>query len=414
MPVFMPLIRNLTGNTTLNVHYGEEAPADTSKLWVKRSTEAIGASVGVAEPAVRAVTETLEATAYAACWISAVPVGTKVYLCGGRQQYGQATTIMVFDTETKTYETTGVTLPTATCLMGSAAVGTKVYLFGGWKDQYHALSTVVIFDTETYTLETVSFLYTIRASCCAAFGTKIYVLGGGLGTNATPNNYCFIFDTETNQTTLLGRLLPVEIANAAHAVVGSKVYIFGGITPYSGSSSTHRHDSIQVFDTETNSAVVLDTVLPFASEGMVARAEGTKVYLYGGDQNAKPYYSDAIMVFDTETSSFETLESTLPFPAYGFGISVVGNDVYLFGGYSYVNGVSKYYNTILRLRSFAGLDADTAYLHASATENVFLLISGDYPVTLGVNAVYVGNIDDEAELQEAYLYDETTSEWKPI
>ena len=414
MPVIMPLIKNLTGNTTLNVHYGPEAPADTSKLWVKRSTEAVGTSVGVEEPAVRAVTETLEATTHTACWITAVPVGTKVYLFGGKSSYTMFSAISVFDTETKTSETTGVTLPTATYLMGAAAVGTKVYLFGGFKETYKALSTVVIFDTETYTYETVSFPYTIRGSSCAAFGTKIYVLGGGLGTNATPNNYCFIFDTETNQATLLGRLLPVEIANAAHAVVGSKVYIFGGITPYSGSSSTHRHDSIQVFDTETDSAVLLDTVLPFASEGMVARAEGTKVYLYGGDKAAQPYYSDAIMVFDTETNSFETLESTLPFAGYAFGIGAVGDEVYLFGGYSYVNYNGKHYNTILRLRSFAGLDADTAYLHASATDNVFPLISGDYPVTLGVNAVYVGNIDDEAELQEVYLYDETTSEWKSI
>jgi len=406
MPVCMPLIRNLTGNTTLNVHYGTEAPADTSKLWVKRSTEAIGASIGVAGLAAVATIETLKAQlATGIATAASATVGTKIYILGGYGWNAALNTIQVFDTETETIETLGTTLPVAISGAAGAAVGTKVYVFGGYGGGDYQ-KAIQVFDTETGTLETHgTTIGTARSSmACAAVGANIYLFGGlPAGGNATSGIH--VFDTVAGTYKSVGKSLPDRLQSACAAAVGTKIYVFGG---QKGSYPPDTTDEIHVFDTAENTVKTSNTKLPTPTFGLAAVAVGATVYLFGGYDSSYAYLN-TIHSLNAETETIEALDVTLPEAVANLSVGAVGINIYAFGG-----AASSKYRTIKHMKVFTRLDQDTAYLHASATENVFPLISGDYPVTLGVKAVYVGDADDAAEQQEAYLYDETTSEWKSI
>ena len=123
------------GGAALNIAYGDTAPTDTSKLWIKASEPAnlkFTPSFSGAETMNSGIA-TLPKTA---TYIASSAVGTKIYLFGGNGDSGYLSTINVFDTTTNTITTLSTTLPKAATGIASAAVGTKIYLFGGNGDSY--------------------------------------------------------------------------------------------------------------------------------------------------------------------------------------------------------------------------------------------------------------------------------------
>jgi hypothetical protein len=150
------------GGAELNIAYGDTAPEDTSKLWVKGS---VPEDMQIIPPALLGANEAATvATDFTIATLgavlpkgvtapAAVAVGKKIYVFGGL--YGSTAssslnTINVFDTETKTITTLSTVLPTGTYSIGTAAVGKKIYLFGG--KQVTNLKTINVFDTETFTV----------------------------------------------------------------------------------------------------------------------------------------------------------------------------------------------------------------------------------------------------------------------
>ena len=188
------------GGGELNIHYGDTAPEDTSKLWIK-SEEPSNISFPVVwkpEQIVERVTNTGVMLPTVTNAIAAAAIDTKIYLFGGRDTNGRLNTIQLFDTTNNTIQTLSTTLPTATSAIAAAAVGTKIYLFGGdgtngW------LNTIQLFDTTNNTIQTLST--TLPTAVCtagiAAVGTKIYLFGGGNYGGAYPNSkviYQFTID----------------------------------------------------------------------------------------------------------------------------------------------------------------------------------------------------------------------------
>ena len=108
------------------------------------------------------------------------PVGTKIYLFGGRDTDGVVLdTINVFDTEKNTISTLSTRLPTPAYMVAAGAIGTKVYLFGGTKGTSN-LDTINVFDTETNTINTLSTKLptAVNSLAPAAIGFNVYLLGG--------------------------------------------------------------------------------------------------------------------------------------------------------------------------------------------------------------------------------------------
>ena len=124
------------GGGELNIHYGNTAPEDTSKLWIK-SEKPSNISFPVVwkpEQIVEGITDTGTTLPTAANSMGSAAVGTKIYLFGGSGENGRINTIQVFDTTNNTIQTLSTTLPTAASGIRTVAVGTKIYLFGGYNN----------------------------------------------------------------------------------------------------------------------------------------------------------------------------------------------------------------------------------------------------------------------------------------
>ena len=168
-------ISQISSGASLNIAYGNTAPSDTSKLWIK-GNEPEEMTI-TTQQLLSTLSTKLPTAAYG---IGTAAVGTKIYLFGGNRSSGTLNTIQVFDTTNNTISTLSTTLPTAAYGIGTAAVGTKIYLFGGYDSSNGRLNTIQVFDTTNNTISTLPTTLPTAAYGIgtAAVGTKIYLFGG--------------------------------------------------------------------------------------------------------------------------------------------------------------------------------------------------------------------------------------------
>ena len=376
------------GGSDFNIAFGDTAPADTSKLWIKTSEpEEVNVTFSpvIANEKIKFGIGTFPLPKEG---IASAVIGTKVYLFGGGSRC--LDTINVFDAETETLTTLSTRLPTAAENIASAVVGTKVYLFGGRTDGDGRLDTINVFDTETETLTTLSTrLPEIYGMGSAVVGTKVYLFGGYSG--GSKKGYIMVFETTSNAITMLSERLPSDSVYISAEAVGTNIYLFGASSG----------GAVVVFDTTNLTVSKLD--VSRRGSGISAGAIGTKIYLFGGyDSN----YVSTINVFDTENNTIQTLSAKLPTAAARIASAVVGTKVYLFGGYSNQGG---YLDTINVFIVQMPLAANNMLIEASATKNMFNLLP---TLELGVNAVYLGNTEGYGEKVPAALY--VDGAWREI
>lgn len=382
-----------TGGAVFNIAYGDTAPEDTGKLWIR-----------CAEPEALHIKNRFVATdealefgvagiPMAANGIAAATVGEKVYLFGGESTAGELSAIRIYDTKNDTVSTLTITLPTPATAMAAVSTEGKIYLFGGYCN-YACLSGIYVFDpeTETITQLTASLPIGTKGMAAAAVGSKIFLFGGKTSETAGTYNYAttiFVFDTKTETLTKLTKALPQKACDIAAAAIGTKIYLFGGAY---GSSSSKYLSTIQVFDTGIYSLETLETALQEPMFGIAAAAVGQKVYLFGGNTQS------AIRLFDTETGALSTLTTTLPTGCRYIGASAVGTVIYLFGGFV---DDSTSLATVNKFVVSLPLTENHVLIDASGVRNLCYLLP---TVELGVLNVYRGNAAGVAEKVLAALY----------
>lgn len=376
------------GGAELNIAYGDTAPQDTSKLWVKTDEPSgVAVSTTLREETIYGISTLNTTLPTGLSSFARASVGTKVYLLGGHNGSGAVDTIMVFDTLTQTLSTLTTKLPTKKYSMGFALVGTKVYLLGG-----NSSKNICVFDTTTESISTLSVTLPANlmgiSNSAALVGTKVYLFGGYSGGTV---NTIIAFDTTTETVTTLGTTLPSNGYYTA-SPVGTKVYLFG-----------NERKTIYVFDTETQSISALQGVeFPKESSSISPVVVGTKIYLFGGSGTIK---LTTINVFDTEKQTITTLSTALPQGLYDIGAVLVGTKVYLFGG----NPGGFPVNTINVFSISFALEQNQLLMVASTTKNIFDLLPN---ISIGVDKVYKGNANNEGERVEAALYQNDT--WTTI
>lgn len=380
-----------SGGAELNIHYGNEAPEDTSKLWCKCDSP----SKILVSPLLKAGDEkisTLDTVLPFACTaMGCTSVGTKIYLFGGYGNGARLSTIRVFDTKTKELRESETSLPSIRQEPGLSAYGKKIYLFGGYGTSN--LSAILVFDTETENIRTLSATLPTASSglSCATVGTKIYVF-------YSDGKICS-FNAETETISTLSATLPTPGSGMACVAVGTKIYLFGGY------ASDGMKNIIRVFDTETNTCSVLTATLPNPCRYMGYGLIGEKIYLFGGYcEGGSSTRLDTINVFDTESESVTTLPITIPTKCYYMGSAVVGMSIYLFGGKNYQSNTDVNSEIIYEFTQMFILERLKLLVQSSRTENLFNILNGDTTIETGVKAVYIGNSDGYGELVDSYLY----------
>lgn len=402
---YAPLIGDIPTGGELNIAFGDTAPEDTSKLWVKTDSKndiSIFSSNEFAE-------EECPALPFKAEGIAAAAVESKIYLFGGRDyadgNYVYYDTIQVFDTETNTLTTLDATLPEGTYGISCAAVGSKIYLIGGriadstsGSTKELELKSIQVFDTETNTLTMLDVTLSTYNSFTpvAAVGSLIYIFSDFL-------QEIYMFDTETNHESYIGKgYSNYEHISNAHKCgcvsVGHKIFMFGGTT-----NGTNRWYEIWIYNTVESKLYVSPLQLPNSTASLGAAAVGSKIYLLGGQVNKGYSYTtaDTILVYDIAAETLTTLDATLPKKVEGAACAAVGSKIYLFGGYQEYNGRQ---DIIQVIDTHQFLYADQLRLCTDVPKGVFTLVNSA-PIKLrsGVGSVYVGSETGTPVEVEAYL-----------
>lgn len=368
-----------SGGTELNIHYGDTAPEDTTKLWCK-----------CAEPSSVLVSNAITGTEQLEMEIATLPkklvsmgigvVGKKCYVFGGQRTTGTTTATGLYDAETNTASSLSTSLPEARKQMAVGVVGEKCYLFGGYGASDY-LSSIRIFDTETetFTSSNVSLPFSGNLIGVGVIGTKIYLFGG----YQSSGKIC-VYDTETDTINTLGTSLGDSDYYANVGVVGTKCYLFYGT-------------SVRVFDTVTETLTSLSVTSPVDISEACVGVIGSKMYLIGGSQNV-------IYEFDTKTETFTALTTILTSKLVQHGIGVVGSKIYIFGGGS-SGASSTFTNTVHEFAIELSLEAGKLLIQSNLTDNIFNILNGDATaVEIGVDGVYLGNSNNEGELVDSFLY----------
>lgn len=373
----------VTGRASFNIHYGMAAPSDTSKLWVETNRQPINTFIGKELHGNEVLTAGFSSLSEDQVFQEAAhaTVGTKIYIFGG---YPRSTSIRVYDTITNTFEILDVKLPTPRYGMAAAVIGTKIYLIGGYDGNY--VSEILEFDTQSMTLRKLNSRYMINNTSAVAYNGKVYILGGYGGSNSVST--IKVLDPGADIISTHTSTLKSGLYNMAIALVGSTIYLFGG---RSSGMKTYVWDYIQKFNIETGICTMLEARLPNESESMFSGAVGTDIYVFDGGK---------IMKFDTNTDTLTVLDISYNIANVPNERSagVVGHNIYLLGGQSSYRYIDKF-------SIISELTKNVVNIEYAFSKNLFSLInSADAKLNLGVNNVYIGNDNNEAEHLNAYLY----------
>ena len=391
-----------SSSADFNIAYGDTPPEDTSKLWVR--TTGIENVKIFSEVSLEGFSTLPVESPISVSWGAAYVAGTSVYIFGGYRSGSYTYDVLVFDIETGTLSSTGVTirLDYTTYMSGnSSVVGSKVYVFGGRKiSNENTIDTIAVFDAETLTgtILNTKLPTPVSRAASASVGTKIYVFGGA---GSKTINAIYAFDTETNTITTLSTALPTAAYGIGATSIGSNVYLFGG----SGSSSSSRLNTINIFDAETETISTLSTVLPAKRHSLDTVVVGDYIYMFGGMTDSPV---TTIYRFNTVTSTISTRTAKLPEAAIGKAMALVGGNVYLIGGDKMLAS-SRYSSTISVFHALVELPENHLAIMTNNASDVFELLPN---VPVHVRRVYKGNSDNIGESVDAYLYKD--GEWTLI
>jgi hypothetical protein len=262
-------------------------------------------------------------------WTLPAPVGREIVLADGKQlvvaggidsSMQSTKSVVRVDPSTGTSQAAGPLL-TAVHDAAGAVVGSNVLVFGGGGPSENGSTDVQSLPPSGATT-VVGHLPVSRSDHVAAtIGASVYVLGGFDGTNLVAD---VLATTDGSAFTPVTKLL-VPVRYPAVAVVGTSLYVFGGVSTLQGMDTA----VVQRFDPGrrvVEQVATLPTTLSHASAVVL----GGQVYLLGGYVNSTQL-SDQILRFDPTTLT-STVVGHLPAPLSDGGAAVIDTHGYLVGG----------------------------------------------------------------------------------
>ncbi|HEY2667319.1 MAG TPA: kelch repeat-containing protein [Actinomycetota bacterium] len=333
MPGFRPALRRLVAiaavlTVGLAACSGKpDHPAGSSTPTVPASGTATTGPATLSPTAVaslqgRAASLSLPVARYAA---AGATIGRDLYVLGGLD----ATGLPSSDVERVDPATSKVTLAghlsTPTDGASAVASGGKILVFGGAARSGGApLGLVQVFDPATGTTAQAGTLAPPRTEAAATqVGNEIIVVGGFDGALPVPG---ILATADGSSFHAVGRLKTPVWAPAV-AVVGTTVYVFGGVvsgSDYIGTFSA----SVQSYNISTGLSKVVGT-LPDRLAHARAVTVGDQVFVLGGWTPSGP--SAAIQRFDPRTGAL-TPAGNLPGPVADPAAGTIGTTTYLAGG----------------------------------------------------------------------------------
>lgn len=385
------------GGAELNIAYGDTAPEDTSKLWVKTAEpSAVKVSGAISQTGSGETIETLTGVLPTTFSKGAVAeAGNKIYTFAGSHGGSKSNKILCFDTETETTTTLITTMTAKYELCSATTAGDKIYIIGG--NNSYVFDTVFCFDTATQTISNlnIKFPSSTQDNAVAYVNGYLYIFGDANG------NDVIKVDIEAGTAIKLDEIPSTDndFKRPASQVIGESIYLFGGDRTM---GITQSYENIWRYDTTTDTFTLLAEKLPYKAGDIASGIRGSLIYLFGGTPYVQGTTHNSILCFDTVTEKLTSYRGTLPVPLRGFEAGVtVGDYIYLVG--CETANILKFTNNLL-------LPLETDKMHiVSANSNKFNLINTNTAqVEIGVKKVYKGNTDGIAEEVEASLHNGTS------
>lgn len=260
-------------------------------------------------------------------------IGNYIYIFGG--YYGSTYLNTIYSapiSDPTNFTNTGKTLPGVLAASQLAVIGNTMYLFGGQtagSTYSNVIYSAPVSDPTTWTNTTKTLPSNVAYSQVAVIGNYVYLFGGYLGgTNGQSIIYrASISDPMTWTNT--GSTLPGMLGLSQLAIIDNYVYLFGGfVNGGSSYSSVIYRAAVSDPTTWTNTG----SVLPAEVFGSQLAVIGDKIYLFGG------YRSTSLsIIYSAPVSSPTTWTNTgnvLPSVLEASNLAVVGANIYLYGGYT--------------------------------------------------------------------------------
>ena len=377
------------GGGELNVAYGDTAPEDTSKLWVKTAepdSVEISPDFGYGEAVQTTGIKSGFPTSNITC-----EDGDYLYINGSSkiEKYNKKTLEKV-----ETTNIPGVDLMQVS--NGILYCTRSVYIDGNNQYQYRATLYAIDLTTNTET-ELKSGLEHLGGNLII-YNNKIYLIGGGYeyiyrsgGWNYTypVSNKITIYDISTKIVENIS--YPYGHWYSRCCLIGNNVFVFGGRTRVNGGEGDSYNQIIKI-DLDTKTVTKCNAVLPIATSKMGVSNLGNYIYISGGDKTSQIVYR-----YDTVNDTIEQVNVTLEHTRTACATFFNGTELYLLGSNAIVD----------KLQIDVPLSSTKLKIISDWLNNQFAVINGSSKVMIGVNKAFKGDENNKAKEVTAYVHDGT-------
>lgn len=223
-------------------------------------------------------------------------------------------------------------MPTARGQINLTVVNDKIYAIGGTDLESNTnYASVEMYDpiTNTWTEKTpMNTPRWLATQTSTAIGNNIYAIGGFVSFYGDPLDNVEVYDA-ANDTWSVGTSMPTARSHFGMSVYENKIYTFGGISGYSGSTWT-RADNVEVYDSDNDTWDVLDP-LSSARIGAASATLNGKIYLAGGVGTSSNDALTLLEVYDPVSNTWE-VKAPMNESRIDFQLLVYDDKLFAIGG----------------------------------------------------------------------------------
>lgn len=379
-------ILEIGGGGELNIAYGDTAPEDTSKLWVKTAepdSVEISPDFGYGEAVQTTGIKSDFPTSNITC-----EDGDYLYINGSSkiEKYNKKTLEKVENTNIPDVNLMQVSNGILYCTR-------RIYIDGS--DQYYYIATLYAIDLSTNTETELKSGLEHLGGNLIIYNNKIYLIGGGYEYIYRSGGWTYTYPSSNTITIYdISTKIVEKIAYSygswycKSCLVGNKVYVFGG---YSRSNSTITPKSnIICVNLDTKTVTKCNAVLPIATYDMGVSNLGNYIYISGGNKTSQSVYR-----YDTINDTIEQVNVTLEHARTSCATFFNGIELYILGSNAIID----------KLQIDVPLSSTKLKIISDWLNNQFAVINGLSTVIIGVNKAFKGDENNKAKEVTAYVHD---------
>ena len=221
------------------------------------------------------------------------------------------------------------TLP-KTALFNSVRANKFIYLFENNSVGDGAIFKFNTIDNSIQEVTTAVVPSGFTKFCSETDGTYIYLLAGRENNVSSDKIYRFTVETETIE--LLQEVLVKKVSYCSSAIVGTNIYLFGGIDENASSIQNDGKRWVIKFNTENHSSSNLGNKFADGYTSSSAIAFDNNIYIFGGLTSNAP---QAVIYKYSTVNNILTTVTSLPVALMKTNLILVANNIYIVGGYNY-------------------------------------------------------------------------------